>query len=350
MPISEADKNKIEELRGLVKDQLTPYYDTDFNLLRWLKGHDYNIEMIKTKLMNHLLFRKSDWDLDHFADKPRNHVVHRHWKSGLTGEAIKTPNTVVNIEQTGGNDYWGMLNSHPINEILRARVHDLESMLRAVMTLEKKTGEQCSVLYIMDLSGLRMDRRLTTLLSGGLAAISSFMAEHYVEMVHSFVLVNVPSFITVIWFVSIGIIVDYFLKFFYQPFLAPVERGVPFPIECYYKGLIPDNALTLTISAGKTGHVDIEATEGSSLHWEIHSNGHFAFAIYELQGDQSNDVTQMTRAYPLFSVCLLYICLHNKLALLENGITNNIELLIDFCQINVNQLLLQMPIFTHERT
>lgn len=37
------------------------------------------------------------------------------------------------------------------------------------------------------------------LVSGGLASISAFMAENYVEMIHSFVLVNVPNFISAIW-------------------------------------------------------------------------------------------------------------------------------------------------------
>lgn len=96
MSISESDRVAINELREAVKEhvsqskkkkltlnvnlQLTPYYDTDFNLLRWLKGHDYKMDVIKPKLINHLLFRKSDWDLDSLADKPRDHPVHHHWK------------------------------------------------------------------------------------------------------------------------------------------------------------------------------------------------------------------------------------------------------------------------------
>ncbi|KAK6014445.1 hypothetical protein OSTOST_20171, partial [Ostertagia ostertagi] len=97
MTISETDREKIEELRNLVKEHITPYYDTDYNLLRWLKGHDYNLEMNHSQI---------DQPFDVAQD------------SGLTGEAVKTPNCIVNIEQTGGNDYWGMLNTYPINEIL----------------------------------------------------------------------------------------------------------------------------------------------------------------------------------------------------------------------------------------
>lgn len=51
----------------------------------------------------------------------------------------------------------------------------------------------------MDLSGLQFHGNLITLLTGPLASISAFMGEHYVELIHSFVLVGVPSFITAVW-------------------------------------------------------------------------------------------------------------------------------------------------------
>ncbi|WKY12321.1 hypothetical protein Q1695_003699 [Nippostrongylus brasiliensis] len=329
MPVTDADRVKIQELREIVKDHITPYYDTDYNLLRWLKGHDYNMDIIKPKLINHLLLRRK-WNLDALPDKPRDHVVHMHWKNGLTGEAIKTPNCVVNIEQTGINDYWGMSNVHPINHILIARMHDLESMLRAVMELEKKTGEQCAVLYIMDLSEIKMDRRLMTLVTGGLAAISAFMAENYVEMVHSFVLVNVPSFISAIWTAAGPLLPERTrnkvkilgsrwkediltladgkcLPSYWNeegkdgPFGAPIERGVPYSLDEYWKGEIPDHAQVLQVPAGKTGYFDVEAKEGTHLSWELHSNGHFAFSIYEVnKDDEAMDPSQMTRFYPHF--------------------------------------------------
>lgn len=332
MSISETDRVAINELREAVKEHLTPYYDTDFNLLRWLKGHDYKLDVIKPKLINHLLFRKSDWDLDALAEKPRDHPVHHHWKTGLTGESGIIPNTIVNIEQTGSNDYWGMLQSYPTNEVLRARVHDLESMLKAVMELEKKTNQQCSVIYIMDLTGIKFDKKTITLLTGGLSAISAFMAEHYVELVHSFVLVNVPAFISAIWTIAKPLLpektrnkcnilnsewrVDVlkmangecFPSYWNDeeddgPFTAPIEKCVPFPEENYYKGKVPENAEHLSVSAGKTGFVEIEVKTGQTLSWEIHTNGHFAFAIYELPlvPNNSDDISNYTRVYPLFS-------------------------------------------------
>ncbi|CAO4376088.1 unnamed protein product [Caenorhabditis nigoni] len=332
MSITESDRVAINELREAVKDHLTPYYDTDFNLLRWLKGHDYKLDIIKPKLINHLLFRKSDWGLDGLAEKPRDHPVHHHWKTGLTGESGIIPNTIVNIEQTGSNDYWGMLQSYPTNEVLRARVHDLESMLKAVMDLERKTNQQCSVIYIMDLTGIKFDKKTITLLTGGLSAISAFMSEHYVELIHSFVLVNVPAFITAIWTIAKPLLPERTrnkcnilggewraevlkmaegrcLPSYWNdeeddgPFTAPVEKCVPFPEENYYKGKVPANADHLSVSAGKTGHVDIEVKTGQTLSWEIHANGHFAFAIYELPLVPLNspETDNLTRVYPLFS-------------------------------------------------
>ncbi|CAI2358283.1 unnamed protein product [Caenorhabditis sp. 36 PRJEB53466] len=190
-------------------------------------------------------------------------------------------------QTSGSNDYWGMLNSYPTNEILRARVHDLESMLKAVMELEQKTNQQCSVVYIMDLTGIKMDKRTMTLLTGGLSAISAFMAEHYVELVHSFVLVNVPGFISAIWSIAKPLLPERTrnkcnimgsnwrvevlkmadgscLPAYWNdpdddgPFTAPIEKCVPFPEDNYYKGKAPENADHLTVSAGKSGYVEIE--------------------------------------------------------------------------------------------
>ncbi|PAV84923.1 hypothetical protein WR25_21781 isoform B [Diploscapter pachys] len=330
MSISEVDRVRIQELRELVKNE----------------------------------FRKL-WNLDTVADEKRDHPVHKYWKFGLTGKASPNSTQIVNIEQSGGNDYWGMLHAFPINQILRARVHDLECMLRAVMELEKEKGEQCHVMYIMDLEGLTMDRRLTTLLTGGLAAISAFMSEHYVEMVSSFVLVNVPSFITFLWSIAkpllpertrnkvnilgknwkediqklanpealpsywnnegedgVGLKLLKILSEFktcsqiliekrfpikiciIQPFKADIERGQLVPKEEYYVDTALAKAKILQIPAGKDDHVDISVPEqNTQITWRIHSDGHFAFKLLKVN-DNENSVSEENeqRIYPLFSV------------------------------------------------
>lgn len=75
---------------------------------------------------------------------------------------------------------------------------------------------------MLDLTGLKYDRNMLTLLAssifayqicfnnlrsdhfqrGPLSSISAFMSEHYVELIHAFVLVNAPNFISTIWYKS----------------------------------------------------------------------------------------------------------------------------------------------------
>lgn len=54
----------------------------------------------------------------------------------------------------------------------------------------------------MDMHGLKYDKRLFTMIRGALRALTEFMAEHYVELIKYFVLVNVPSFIYGLYTIS----------------------------------------------------------------------------------------------------------------------------------------------------
>ncbi|CAJ0928051.1 unnamed protein product, partial [Mesorhabditis belari] len=331
MPISNEDLVKIQELRSLVKDKLTPYYDTDFNLLRWLQGHNYNVEMIKPKLENHLFLRKWDWDLDNMADAMRADPIQEHWRNGLTGESGVIPNVIINLEQTGKNDWWGMLATHPMNQILKSRVQDLEIMLARVMELEKKTGEQAHIMYVMDLGGLAWDRKLPGLLTGPLSALSAFMADHYVELIHSFVLVNVPTFISAVWTIAHPLLPERTKKkvvilggnwkseilkyanpsvlpsFWNQegedgPFKYHLKRCIPYPSEKFYKDQLPSEAETLTIPAGKSDSIDIYIDEDEDLKWEIHSDGTFNFMVYYVEDPrETTAVEDLAPATPYFA-------------------------------------------------
>uniref|UniRef100_A0AC34FPH0 CRAL-TRIO domain-containing protein n=1 Tax=Panagrolaimus sp. ES5 TaxID=591445 RepID=A0AC34FPH0_9BILA len=345
------DLEAIEQLRDAVREYLTPYYDTNFNLLRWLKGHNYNLDEIIPKLKNHLVFRKSHWKLDEVTLKPRNHPIHQFWMSGLTGDAVKTPNAIINVEQTGTNDYWGMLQTFPMNEIMKARVYDLEVMLKSVMEKEAKTGQQTSILYIMDLDGLTFDTKLFTLVRGALASISNFMSEHYVELIHSFVLVNAPTFISAIWKIAqpllpertrnkvkifganwkneiLDLAVPESLPAYWnQPgepaiFHANVLRSVKLPINEYYKGgMLDERAKTLAVAASKTGFVERIGNEGQKLKWTFETDGHFAYGIYFSKDPGEFDTNKMECVYPRFNKVPgpTYVPLRDEIVLPKTG-------------------------------
>lgn len=56
--IKDDDLKLINKLRDLVKNDLTKYYDTNFNLLRWIQGNrNVSLEEIGQKLRAHLKMR-----------------------------------------------------------------------------------------------------------------------------------------------------------------------------------------------------------------------------------------------------------------------------------------------------
>ena len=56
-PLSNDESSAIKELREMVKDDLTPYYDTSFNFLRWIQGYNGNLKEAARKLRIHLKMR-----------------------------------------------------------------------------------------------------------------------------------------------------------------------------------------------------------------------------------------------------------------------------------------------------
>jgi hypothetical protein len=52
--ISVKDRQLISQLRAEHAALLTPTYDTDFNLLRWLIGYDYDYALASANLGRHL--------------------------------------------------------------------------------------------------------------------------------------------------------------------------------------------------------------------------------------------------------------------------------------------------------
>ncbi|GMS81156.1 hypothetical protein PENTCL1PPCAC_3331, partial [Pristionchus entomophagus] len=155
---------------------------------------------------------------------------------------------------------------------------------------------------------LKMDRNVMALVSGALSSIAAFMADHYVELIHSFVLVNVPSFIHVIWTVvhpllpertrnkvnilgsnwrteiqnlaDASVLPSFWNVEGMDVFTANIERGVTVPLELYYKGSMPEDSETVVVKSGKTGTIDMQLKEDQSVHYLLHGDGQFAFAIY----------------------------------------------------------------------
>uniref|UniRef100_A0A7E4UUQ1 CRAL-TRIO domain-containing protein n=1 Tax=Panagrellus redivivus TaxID=6233 RepID=A0A7E4UUQ1_PANRE len=329
--LTDEEALKIAELRTLVKEDLTEFYDTDFNLLRWLQGHPGTVSDVAKKLRAHLRMRQSAWKLDEMKTKPRSHPIHTHWKHGITGPSKVLENVLVNIEQCGQTDYWGMIQTWSIQEVMKARVPDLEEMLRECMQIEKETGKQASVLYVMDLTGLQYNKRLYTLITGALRALSEFMAEHYVELIKYFVLVNVPSFVYAIWTVTKPIlpertrhkvrilssthwreeILEYacpeslptkWNESTEEHFTATVDLPVDYPESEYYTNVKTDvkDVEKVKIAAGKNLVICRELKKGERLHWWMTGDSEFGAGVYFCKNKEEKNIENMETCYPCF--------------------------------------------------
>ncbi|EYC03226.1 hypothetical protein Y032_0095g2829 [Ancylostoma ceylanicum] len=319
--ITPEEKNKIAELRKLVKDDLSEYYDTDFNLLRWLQGHaQLSIPDVARKLRHHLKARKSTWNLDKIHKNERTHPIHNHWRYGITGLSGTLENVIVNIEQCGKTDYTGMMECFSLSEVMKARIYDLEVMLAQCMELEKQTGKQAWILYVMDVTGLEYNKKLYDLITGSMRSLAEFMSDHYVEMIKFFVPVNLPSFAVAFWTIVRPLLPertknkvrilsssnwrDEILQFSniealpavwndeLHTFPAHVDTPQPYPKEWYYssKGLkVPDNTQVIDVSAGKYHTISMPLNRGDVVSWWVSGNRNFGFGLFLARNEDDND-------------------------------------------------------------
>uniref|UniRef100_A0A0K0DY14 CRAL-TRIO domain-containing protein n=1 Tax=Strongyloides stercoralis TaxID=6248 RepID=A0A0K0DY14_STRER len=332
--LDEETIEKINKLRELSKDYLTPYYDTDFNLLRWIQGHSGKIEDVSEKLIIHLKNRTSVFKFDDMLKYPRNHSIHNHWKYGITKMSSILENTIINIEQCGETDYWGMTNTYSMTEVLRARLYDLEDMLAHVMNIEAKTGKQAFVLYIIDLGKLKYDKKLIPLITGPLKCLSDFMSDNYVELFKYFILVNAPSSMSYLWSIIKPILPEKTkskvkilgsdwrneILEYASPGELPskwnldsnnnnkinfeviLENPIPFNEENLYhnRNKVKPICEIVKVNPGKRHFLIEKLVSGDTLKWFISTNLDFSFAVYFTTDKNETNLSNMEIIFPYF--------------------------------------------------
>uniref|UniRef100_A0A914MZA1 CRAL-TRIO domain-containing protein n=1 Tax=Meloidogyne incognita TaxID=6306 RepID=A0A914MZA1_MELIC len=193
-------------------------------------------------------------------------------------------------------------------------------------------------MYIMDLSGLHFDSNLITMLRGALRSLSTFITEHYVELIRSFVLVNAPEFISMIWSIAKPLLPEKTrqkviimgashwrkeilematpkaLPAFWnessenrkqgrsgsmvnswgpEVFLAELNRSKPVDRNSLYKSDPKQTVASgyykqLNVSPGKSSYVDLKVEK-------FETDGHFSFGFYFVEDEKSN---QWKMIYP----------------------------------------------------
>lgn len=211
--ISDKDWKLIGQVRDRVVDYLTPYYDTDFNILRWLQGHNYDVDIAAQKLTHHLRFRKA-MGLDEILDKgdTQHPLVKKYYPWGLIGPTGKENNALLHIETMGRLDGSGIVRCLPLTEILRSRLIDVERQLLAINEQEKLTKRQSGLLFIMDLEGFEQQKDALLLGSRYFKTLTEFFMEHYIGIQQSVLVVNLSPTLVYLWKLI-------------KPFLPDIAKG-----------------------------------------------------------------------------------------------------------------------------
>ncbi|KAJ1374087.1 hypothetical protein KIN20_036682 [Parelaphostrongylus tenuis] len=195
--MNDKETQAVEQLRRQNSDLLTSNYGSDYNLLRWAQGYDFDLEEASAQLRRHLKFRKF-YDLDN-ADKIAEHdILKKYFPIGLVGETGKE-NTLLMIECAGRIDFVGILKSVQMSDFLIQRFRLQEKMLAAMNQLEEKTEKQASVIYILDLDGLKFDTSLLSIVTGPYRILWVSVYTNYPEWLSQMLIVNAPPFISLLW-------------------------------------------------------------------------------------------------------------------------------------------------------
>ncbi|ETN81566.1 hypothetical protein NECAME_08422 [Necator americanus] len=162
--MNKQEAHAVEQLRRENSDLLTASYGTDYNILRWAQGYGFDLEEASAQLRRHLKFRNF-YDLDNAEQIQEHEILKKYFPIGLVGETGQD-NTLLVIECAGRIDLVGILKSVQLSDFLVQRFRLQEKMLNAMKTLEEKSGEQASVIYILDLDGLKFDASLLSIVTG----------------------------------------------------------------------------------------------------------------------------------------------------------------------------------------
>jgi hypothetical protein len=200
--INEMERKLIDELRSEVRSDISEKYDTDYNLLRWVRGCNFDKALALTKLKTHLKLRRI-MDLDNIQTKQDQCIVDPispvYAPMSILGTNAPDDNKLVLFEFPGRCDIHGMLKAVQTTPFMLARYRMMEQILDRLNELERNTGRMSGVVFVFDLEGLVFDPSLLSVITGQFRIMWGTLMEQYPEWIHRLLIINVPIFMNVLW-------------------------------------------------------------------------------------------------------------------------------------------------------
>ncbi|GMT14977.1 hypothetical protein PFISCL1PPCAC_6274, partial [Pristionchus fissidentatus] len=116
---------------------------------------------------------------------------------GETG--MEEDNTLLVAECAGRIDLDGIMKTVQTSDFMIHRFQFQELVLRELNRMEEKNGRIASVIYILDLDGLKLDPSLISIVTGPYRILWASCYTNYPEWINTTLIVNCPSFIGLLW-------------------------------------------------------------------------------------------------------------------------------------------------------
>lgn len=170
--MDENDKFAVSQLRDKLSDLLPPQKDdvsqfpSDFDLLRWLQGFDFDIQATSKELRHHLEFRAaSAFTRDDFVPNPvyEKNLAFCCPKPGIYSH----DNLLLYVEFMGAMDHVGLMRHAETSwaDLFQLRLRQIDEVNTVVRQREKETGQQSGVYLLWDMSGYRFGHSVKNVLT-----------------------------------------------------------------------------------------------------------------------------------------------------------------------------------------
>uniref|UniRef100_A0A1I7XQW0 CRAL-TRIO domain-containing protein n=1 Tax=Heterorhabditis bacteriophora TaxID=37862 RepID=A0A1I7XQW0_HETBA len=197
--LTDHHKEKIAELRHAVAGSLKKYpeYNTEFSLLRWLMGWDYNIEVILPKIQKaiDILISLGMGDISMESPSEVNCRIRglfdgaEYFPGGLMGQDDE--GNVIYMQEITATHPRSLAKAGSVSELFRLCIMETEMAFKLVRHSEAKTGEKLGVKLIVDLDGFNMDLLYTPTLSVYLQLLTQLQAI-FPDFTKKIYLINCP--------------------------------------------------------------------------------------------------------------------------------------------------------------
>uniref|UniRef100_A0A7E4UWR4 CRAL-TRIO domain-containing protein n=1 Tax=Panagrellus redivivus TaxID=6233 RepID=A0A7E4UWR4_PANRE len=182
--------------------QSSNYCNNPFNLLRWTYAYEGDVELAAKKLVRHLRIREL-LDLDNIECMDESDGVDDaadgYAPMNLIGRISASDPRILIVEQPGQFDLQTMMKSIRITAFMLNRFRTMERFLQAIQAEEVKERKMSSAVMIIDLEGLAFQSNLIGFISGPYRILWGTLIEQYPYLISQILIVNTPSFMSVIW-------------------------------------------------------------------------------------------------------------------------------------------------------